>query len=147
MLFKKLGRLSILFVSFFLIFASLSLCEASSNPMVDKYIYNGVWKHVRCSTPEYHDVNGKNYGATHGSLRNVPPMMRNAKEYLADIKVISDYMDSLTFEFTYVPDNTRATGNCSKNPNSGTYLLELEFPAAPGRIYEVDTYVLTELKK
>ena len=147
MLFKKLSRLSILFVSFFLIFAALPLCEASSNPMVEKYIYNGIWKHVRCSTPEYHDVNGKNYGATHGSLRNVPPMMRNAKDYLADIKVISDYMDSLTFEFTYVPDNTRATGNCSKNPNSGTYLLELEFPAAPGRIYEVDTYVLTELKK
>ncbi len=147
MLRKKMSSITMLFAAVFMIFVFSPLCEASSEEVIQKYLYQGVWQHIRCSTPEYHDNNGKNYGATHGSLRNVPDRIEDVKKYMSDIKILSDYMDSLSFEFTYIPDGSRVAGNCSKNPYSDTWLLELEFSVEHGKVHEIDTYTLIDQKK
>lgn len=146
MLRKKMGSITMLFLAVLLIFAASPLCEASTEETVQKYLNQGVWQLVRCSTPEYRDTNGKNYGSTHGSLRNVPERIEDYKKYMSDIKILSDYMDTLNFEFTYIPDGSRVTGNCSKNPHSDTWLLELEFSVENGKAHEVDTYTLVNRK-
>ena len=144
---KIMGNITVLFMAICLVFVFSPLCEASSDATIQKYLCQGVWQRIRCSTPEYPDAEGKNYGATHGSPRNVPERIEDIKKYMSDIKILSEYMDTLNFEFTYIPDGSRVTGNCSRNPHGDTWLLELEFSVENGKAHEIDTYTLVERKK